>query len=139
MYIFNKFYKMVTIKTIDDFIKFKEFTIRPICYVYYKESLLDSYYVGFTTQHAYYYLRNHHKMKKINDVIHNGFSIQIYTKYNEDSLIKLFKPKLNIVKGTGICGRNIKKESTISLGEIIVSKKMRPPYKKRQIKNLAWF
>lgn len=110
---------MVTIKSIDDFIKFKEFTTRPICYVYYKESLLNSYYVGFTTQHAYYYLRNHHKMKHIKDAIKNGFSIQIYTKYNEDSLIKLFKPKLNIQKGTGICGRIIKKEQIKSVGDII--------------------
>jgi hypothetical protein len=110
---------MVTIKSIDDFIKFKEFTTTPLCYVYYKESLLNAYYVGFTTQQGYYYLRNHHKMKRINDVINNGFSIQIYTKYNEDSLIKLFKPKLNIIKGTGICGRIIKKEKIISIGEII--------------------
>jgi hypothetical protein len=110
---------MVTIKSIDDFIKFKEFTTSPICYVYYKESLTNAYYVGFTTQQGYYYLRNHHKMKKIKDVINNGFSVQIYTKYNEDSLIKLFKPKLNIQKGTGICGRNIKKEQIISVGDII--------------------
>ena len=126
---------MVTIKTIDDFIKFKDFAISPICYVYYKESLLNAYYVGFTTQHAYYYLRNHHKMKKIKDVINNGYSIQVYTKYNEDSLIKLFKPKLNIIKGTGICGRIIKRDNTIYLGEIIVCKTIRPPYKKRQIYN----
>jgi hypothetical protein len=110
---------MVTIKSIDDFIKFKEFTTRPICYVYYKESLINAYYVGFTTQQGYYYLRNHHKMKKIKDALKNGFSIQIYTKYNEDSLIKLFKPKLNIQKGTGICGRNIKKEQIKSVGDII--------------------
>jgi hypothetical protein len=123
---------MVTIKSIDDFIKFKEFTTSPLCYVYYKESLLNAYYVGFTTQQGYYYLRNHHKMKRINDAIKNGFSIQIYTKYNEDSLIKLFKPKLNIIKGTGICGRIIKRECTISLGEIIC-KTIQPLYKKRQI------
>ena len=35
---------MVTIKSIDDFIKFKEFTTTPLCYVYYKESLLNEYY-----------------------------------------------------------------------------------------------
>jgi len=123
---------MVTIKSIDDFIKFKEFTTTPLCYVYYKESLLNAYYVGFTTQQGYYYLRNHHKMKKINDVINNGFSIQIYTKYNEDSLIKLFKPKLNIIKGTGICGRIIKKEKIISIGEIIYPFQ-KYTYVKRQI------
>jgi len=120
---------MVTIKTIDDFIKFKEFTIIPICYVYYKESLLNAYYVGFTTQHAYYYLRNHHKMKKIKDVINNGYSIQIYTKYNENSLINLFKPKLNMIKGTGICGRNINYKKLNSVGEVISTCKHHLTYK----------
>lgn len=133
MYIFNKFYKMVTIKTIDDFIKFKEFTTRPICYVYYKESLLNAYYVGFTTQHAYYYLRNHHKMKKIKDVIHNGYSIQIYTKYNEESLIKLLKPKLNIEKGNGICGRDTNYVDLKSLGEVISMVKNEITYKDKYI------
>ena len=123
---------MVTIKSIDDFIKFKEFNTTPLCYVYYKESLLNAYYVGFTTQQGYYYLRNHHKMKKIKDIINNGFSIQIYTKYNEESLIKLFKPKLNIQKGTGICGRNIKKQNINSIGEIIYPFK-KNTYVKRQI------
>jgi hypothetical protein len=128
---------MVTIKSIDDFIKFKEFTTRPICYVYYKESLLNAYYVGFTTQHAYYYLRNHHKMKKIKDVIHNGYSIQIYTKYNEDTLIKLLKPKLNILKGTGICGRNINYVDLKHLGEVISMSKINLSYKdkKREYQN----
>lgn len=125
---------MVTIKSIDDFIKFKEFTTRPICYVYYKESLLNSYYVGFTTQQGYYYLRNHHKMKKIKDAIKNGFSIQIYTKYNEDSLIKILKPKLNIVKGTGICGRHINYVDLKSVGEVISMCKFKLTYedKKRE-------
>lgn len=126
---------MVTIKSIDDFIKFKEFTTKPLCYVYYKESLLNSYYVGFTTQQGYYYLRNHHKMKHINDVIKNGFSIQIYTKYNEDSLINLFKPKLNIQKGTGICGRNIRNKKIKYIGEIISMVENINSYKKRQIKD----
>lgn len=126
---FYKIYKMVTIKTIDDFIKFKEFTIRPICYVYYKESLLNAYYVGFTTQHAYYYLRNHHKMKNIKDAIKNGFSIQIYIKYNEESLIKLLKPKLNIQKGSGICGRNINYKKLNSVGEVISTCKHHLTYK----------
>lgn len=110
---------MVTIKSIDDFIKFKEFTTSPICYVYYKESLLNAYYVGFTTQHAFYYLRNHHKMKHIKDAIKNGFSIQIYTKYNEESLIKILKPKLNVQKGSGICGRNNNYVKLKSVGEVI--------------------
>jgi len=124
---------MVTIKSIDDFIKFKEFTTKPLCYVYYKESLLNAYYVGFTTQHGYSYLRHHHKMKKIRDVIKNGFSIQIYTKYNEDSLINLFKPKLNMIKGTGICGRNIRNKKINFVGEIISMVKNINSYKKRQI------
>ena len=126
---------MVTIKSIDDFIKFKEFTTKPLCYVYYKESLLNAYYVGFTTQHGYSYLRNHHKMKHINDAIKNGFSIQIYTKYNEDSLIKLFKPKLNMIKGTGICGRNIRNKKIKYIGEIISMIENINSYKKRQIKD----
>jgi hypothetical protein len=126
---------MVTIKSIDDFIKFKDFNTKPLCYVYYKESLLNSYYVGFTTQQGYYYLRNHHKMKHINDAIKNGFSIQIYTKYNEDSLIKLFKPKLNMIKGTGICGRNIRNKKIKYIGEIISMVENINSYKKRQIKD----
>ena len=126
---------MVTIKSIDDFIKFRDFTTKPLCYVYYKESLLNSYYVGFTTQQGYYYLRNHHKMKHINDAIKNGFSIQIYTKYNEDSLIKLFKPKLNMIKGTGICGRNIINKKIKYIGEIISMIENINSYKKRQIKD----
>jgi hypothetical protein len=65
---------MVTIKSIDDFIKFKDFTITPLCYVYYKESLMNAYYVGFTTQNGYKYLRNHHKMKNIYNVLKDGFS-----------------------------------------------------------------
>lgn len=126
---------MVTIKSIDDFIKFKEFTTKPLCYIYYKESLLNAYYVGFTTQQGYYYLKNHHKMKHINDVIKNGFSIQIYTKYNEDSLINLFKPKLNMIKGTGICGRNIRNKKIKNIGEIISMVENINSYKKRQIKD----
>jgi hypothetical protein len=126
---------MVTIKSIDDFIKFKDFNTKPLCYVYYKESLLNSYYVGFTTQQGYYYLRNHHKMKHINDAIKNGFYIQIYTKYNEDSLIKLFKPKLNMIKGTGICGRNIRNKKIKYIGEIISMVENINSYKKRQIKD----
>jgi len=125
---------MVTIKSIDDFIKFKDFTTIPICYVYYKESLLNAYYVGFTTQHGYHYLKNHHKMKKIKDIIKNGFSIQIYTKYDEDSLIKILKPKLNIVKGTGICGRHINYVDLKCVGEVISMYKFKLTYedKKRE-------
>jgi hypothetical protein len=123
---------MVTIKSIDDFIKFKEFTTTPLCYVYYKESLLNAHYVGFTTQQGYYYLRNHHKMKKIKDVINNGFSIQIYTKYDEDTLIKLFKPKLNILKGTGICGRHINYVDLKHVGEVISMAKIKLSYKDKK-------
>lgn len=123
---------MVTIKSIDDFIKFKEFTTTPLCYVYYKESLLNAYYVGFTTQQGYYYLRNHHKMKKIKHVINNGFSIQIYTKYDEDTLIKLFKPKLNILKGRGICGRQINYVDLKHVGEVISMAKITLSYKDKK-------
>lgn len=58
-------------------------------------------------------------MKKIKDIIKNGFSIQIYTKYDEDSLIKILNPKLNIVKGTGICGRHINYVDLKCVGEVI--------------------
>ena len=110
---------MVTIKSLEDFERFKEFTISPICYVYYKGSLSTNVaYVGFTTQHGYKYLKRHHKMKRIEDVLHQGYSIQIYTKYNENSLIKLFKPSLNQIAGIGICGRTIGRGTLRSVGEI---------------------
>ena len=107
-----------TIKTIFDFEKFKDFTTTPLCYVYYKDSLRNVYYVGYTIQYGYKYLKNHHKMKKIEDAL-NDYNIQIYTAYDEDSLIKFFKPKLNKIAGVGICGRKICKPLTISVGEII--------------------
>jgi hypothetical protein len=56
---------MVTIKTIDDYEQFKNFKIKPLCYVYYKNTLLNSYYVGYTIQDGYKYLKSHHKMKNI--------------------------------------------------------------------------
>ncbi len=57
---------MVTIKRLEDFERFKECTISPICYVYYKGSLSTNVaYVGFTIQHGYKYLKRHHKMKRI--------------------------------------------------------------------------
>jgi len=110
---------MVTIKSIEDFKKLKEFLVKPLCYVYYKNTLLDSYYVGFTTQNAYKYLKNHHKMKDIDTIINSGFTIQIYTKYNEKSLIKFFKPKLNKINGSGKCGRNIGGGNLKCIGEVI--------------------
>jgi len=110
---------MVTIKNLEDFERFKEFTISPICYVYYKGSLSTNVtYVGFTTQHGYKYLKRHHKMKRIEDVLNQGYSIQIYTKYNENSLIKFFKPSLNQIAGIGICGRTIGRGNLRSVGEI---------------------
>ena len=118
----------LTIKTINDIDKLKLFAInnpnKPLCYVYYKNNLLfkNVYYVGFTRQNCYKYLNNHHKMKKLIDNINNGFSIQIYTKYNENDLITLFKPKLNIAKGTGKCGRSIKGGKLKTIGEITDSK-----------------
>ena len=114
-----------TIKTISDFEEFKEFTTTPLCYVYYKDSLLNVYYVGYTIQYGYKYLKNHHKMKRIEDAL-NNYSIQIYTTYDEDSLIKFFKPKLNKIAGIGICGRKIRKPIESTVGEII-------SYKDREI------
>lgn len=110
------------IKSLEDFELFKEFPIQPICYVYYKGSLaLNATYVGFTTQHSYKYLKRHHKMKKIEDVLNQGYSIQIYTKYNENSLIKFLKPTLNQIAGIGICGRNIVRGKIRSVGEVFMS------------------
>jgi hypothetical protein len=110
---------MVTIKTLEYFERFKEFTISPICYVYYKGYLSTNVaYVGFTTQHGYKYLKSHHKMKGIEAVLHQGYSIQIYTQYNEDSLIKLLKPSLNKIAGIGICGRTICRKYKITLGDL---------------------
>ena len=110
---------MVTIKSLEDFERFKEFTISPICYVYYKGYLSTHVaYVGFTTQHGYKYLKNHHKMKRIEDVLNQGYSIQIYTQYNEDSLIKLLKPSLNKIAGIGICGRTICRNYKLTLGDL---------------------
>lgn len=112
------------IKCLEDFELFKEFPIQPICYVYYKGSLaLNAHYVGFTTQHGYKYLKRQHKMKRIDDVLNQGYFIQIYTKYNENSLIKLFKPTLNQIAGSGKCGRNFAGGSRRSVGEICVSLK----------------
>ncbi len=132
---------MVTIKTMDDFKKLKNFTTTPICYVYYKNTLLNTFYVGYTTQNGYKYLRNHHRMKKISDRINEGYSIQIYTKYNESALISLFKPKLNVQSGNGYIGRNIGythcntdlKNVVKSIGEIILPKKIIKYNKKHNI------
>ena len=107
-----------TIKTLSDFEDFKHYPTQPLCYVYYKNSLLDVYYVGYTIQNGYKYLKNHHKMKRIDDII-KIYSIQIYTKYDEDSLIKFFKAKLNKNAGVGICGRKISKPIESNIGEII--------------------
>lgn len=60
-------------------------------------------------------------MKKIEDVLNQGYFIQIYTKYNENSLIKLFKPTLNQIAGTGICGRKIVRGKIRSVGEVFMS------------------
>jgi hypothetical protein len=117
---------MVTIKNINDFNKLKYYNITPVCYVYYKDSLLNSYYVGFTRQNVYKYLKNHHKMKSIHDIFKQGFNLKIYTKYNESALIKLLKPKLNIINGSGILGRNIGNkfsQNLLIVGEVITMTK----------------
>ena len=114
----------LTIKTINDIDKLKIYATyhpnQPLCYVYYKNNLLypNVYYVGFTTTNCYKYLKNHHKMKRIIDRINNGYCIQIYTKYNENDLITLFEPRLNIACGTGKCGRCIGGGTLKTVGEI---------------------
>lgn len=114
----------LTIKTLYDFEQLKlyieKYPNQPICYVYYKKDLLypNVYYVGYTRQNCYKYLKNHHKMKKITDIIHDGYSIQIYTKYNENDLIKFFEPWFNKASGIGKCGRIIGGGKLKTLGEI---------------------
>ena len=126
---------MVQIKNLEDFELFKEFMVKPICYVYYKGSLaLNTHYVGFTTQYGYKYLKNHHKMKRIEDALNQGYSIQIYTKYNEDLLIKLLKPSLNKVAGSGICGREFDINYTLTMGELFQTTENVHLYKKKLAK-----
>lgn len=85
---------------------YKQKDKQPICYVYYKGTLSTTvYYVGFTMQNIYTYLRNHHKMKKIKDRFKEGFSIQLYKTFSEYSLIELLKPTLNIIRGGKKYGR----------------------------------
>ena len=92
---------------------------QPICYVYYKGSLSTTvYYVGFTMQNIYTYLRNHHKMKKIKDRFKEGFSIQLYKTFSEYSLIKLFRPTLNIIRGLRKYGRMMGGGNLRFVGEV---------------------
>jgi hypothetical protein len=119
----------LTIKTIHDIDKLKLYATnnprQPLCYVYYKNNLLfkNVYYVGFTTQDCYKYLKNHHKIKNLIDRLNNGFSIQIYTKYNENDLINFFDPWYNIIiSGIGKCGRSIGGGTLQTVGEITDSK-----------------
>ena len=120
-------YKMLTINNITEYTNLKKYPIQPLCYVYYKDSLLNSYYVGFTTQNIYKYLRNHHKMGPIVNLLNNGFYIKLYKKYDENALINLCKPKLNKNKGSGKLGRkiyNYKPNHIKNVGDIITSKQL---------------
>jgi len=129
---------MVLIKSLEDFELFKEFHVKPICYVYYKDSLaLNVHYVGFTTQHGYKYLKIHHKMKRIEDVLNHGYSIQIYTKYNEDSLIKLLKPSLNKAAGSGICGREFGNTENVYLYKKKLEKTLHEKYYESSMKTFV--
>jgi len=120
----------ITIKNISDIERFKTYITnnpaQPICYVFYKNNMRfpNVYYIGFTNQkgiNKYKYLNNHHTMK--NNLItnlKNGYSIQIYTKYSENGLIKLLKPKLNRQCGTGMVGyRDCCIGDLRAIGEII--------------------
>lgn len=123
------------IKSLEDFELFKELPIQPICYVYYKGSpSLNTHYVGFTTQHGYKYLKRHHKMKRIEDVLNQGYSIHIYTKYNENYLINLLRPSLNKIAGIGICGRGLWIKYKITLGELFRTTENVYLYKKQLAK-----
>jgi hypothetical protein len=99
--------------------KHKARGFQTICYVYYKGTLSTAvYYVGFTTQNIYYYLSNHHKMKSIKARFKEGFSIQLYKTYTENSLIELFKPTLNKVAGKKIHGRTMGGGDLRFVGEV---------------------
>jgi hypothetical protein len=73
-------------------------------------------------------------MKRIEDVLNVGFSIQIYTKYNEDSLIKLLKPSLNKKAGSGICGRMIQRNYLLTLGDVFRTTENVYLYKRKVVK-----
>jgi hypothetical protein len=128
----------IIIKNVNDIAQFKKYVsdnpTQNLCYVFYKKNLRypNVYYVGFTSQYGiakYYYLNSHHKMKDLNSCLNNGYSIQIYTKYNERGLIELFKPHLNKVIGTGICGRECGFSDLRNVGDVIGKN-----YEKRFIK-----
>jgi hypothetical protein len=72
-------------------------------------------------------------MKKIQDVLNQGYLIQIYTKYDEDFLIKLLKPTENKKGGTGICGRNFIKGYMINVGELFGNTENVYPYKNKSL------
>jgi hypothetical protein len=117
---------MKPIHTIEELEQYKESDwkhkargFQTICYVYYKGSLSDTvYYVGFTTQNIYHYLFKHHKMKSITARFKEGFSIQLYKTYTENSLIDLFKPTLNKVAGKKIHGRTMGGGDLRFVGEV---------------------
>ena len=119
----------ITIKNINDIEKLKKYVSdnpkKPLCYVFYKNNMRfpNVYYVGFTDQIGiakYHYLSNHHKMKSLITNLNNGFSIQIYTQYSEEGLIKLLKPTLNKQKGNCMkTYRNCCEGDLRSIGEII--------------------
>ena len=117
---------MKPIHTIEELEQYKESDkkhkargFQTICYVYYKGSLSDTvYYVGFTTQNIYYYLFKHHKMKSIQARFKEGFSIQLYKMYTENSLIELLKPTLNKVAGKRKYGRTMGGGDLRFVGEV---------------------
>jgi hypothetical protein len=77
------------------------------------------------------------KMKRIEDVLNHGYSIQIYTKYNEDSLIKLLKPSLNKVAGSGICGREFGNTENVYLYKKKIEKTLHEKYYESSMKTFV--
>ena len=126
----------ITIKNIDDIEKFKKYVsanpTQPLCYVFFKENLRfpNVHYVGVTSQYGinkYKYLNNHHRMGNLTLNLKNGYSIQIYLKYDECGLITLLKPTLNKQYGTIMGGRHIRlveysENKLRNIGEIIGKK-----------------
>ena len=117
---------MKPIHTIEELEQYKECDrkhkargFQTICYVYYKGSLSTAvYYVGFTTQNIYHYLFQHHKMKSIKARFKEGFSIQLYKTFTENSLIQLLKPSLNKIRGKRSYGRTMGGGDMRFVGEV---------------------
>lgn len=72
-----------------------------ITYVYYKNDIYNTLYVGYTQQQnkkKIHYLKNHHKMGNINGCFDNCIYIRIFLNCSEELLVYILKPVLNSSK-----------------------------------------